>query len=147
MAATRGHAVDAMTYTCVRCLGHGNPTWACIQSHDLPHEWVAKAVACTHARYLSHSSLVWARGRDHGVGPKGLKTPAHFISGLRPMPKRKNCPMTNEGNSDYQDTLPRTTLSSADQNCRRGRRHITRDNPLEDPKGDSESNGSTIGAW
>ena len=33
------------------------------------------------------------------MGPKGLKTPAHFISGLRPMPKRKNCPRTNEKES------------------------------------------------
>ena len=81
------------------------------------------------------------------MGPKGLKTPAHFISGPRPMPKRKNCPRTNEGNPNYQDTLPRTTLSSANQNRRRGRRHIVRGSPLEDPKGDSEPNGSAIGAW
>ena len=81
------------------------------------------------------------------VGPKGLKTLAHFISSLRPMPKKKNCPMTNEGNPDYQDTLPRMTLSSADQNRRRGRCHIARGSSLEDPKGDSEPNGSAIGAW
>ena len=67
------------------------------------------------------------------VGPKGLKTPTYFISDPRPMPKRKNCPRTNEGNPDYQDTLPRMTLSSADQNHRRGRRHIARGSPLEDP--------------
>ena len=79
------------------------------------------------------------------MGPKGLKTPAHFISGLRPMPKRKNRSRTNEGNPDYRDTLPRTTLSLADQNRRRGRRHIARGNPLKDPKGDSEPNGSAIG--
>ena len=79
-------------------------------------------------------------------GAKGLKTPAHFISGLRPMPKKKNFLRTNEGNPD-QDTLPRTTLSSVDQNCRRGRRHIARGSPLEDPKGDFKPNGSTIGAW
>ena len=35
------------------------------------------------------------------VGSKGLKTPTYFISGPRPMSKRKNCPRTNEGNPDY----------------------------------------------
>ena len=81
------------------------------------------------------------------MGPKGLRTPAHFKSGPRPMPKRKNYPRTNEGNPDYQDTLPRTTMSSADQNHRRGRHHIARGNPLEDPKGDFKPNRSAIGAW
>ena len=81
------------------------------------------------------------------MGPKGLKTPAHFISSPRPMPKRKNCPMTNEWNPDYKNTLLRTTLSSADQNHKRGRRHIASGSPLEDPKGDFEANGSAIGAW
>ena len=81
------------------------------------------------------------------VGPKGIKTPTHFISGPRPMPKRQNCSRTNEGNPGYQDTLPRITLSSADQNHRRGRHHIARGRPLGDPKGDLEANGSSIGAW
>ena len=78
--------------------------------------------------------------------PKGLKTPTHFISGPRPMPKRKNCPMMNEENPNYQDTLLRTTLSSADQNHKRGRRHIASGSPLKDPKGDFEPKGSAIGA-
>ena len=80
------------------------------------------------------------------VGPKGPKTPTHFISSPRPTPKRRKCPMTNEGNPDCQDTLPRTTQSLVDQNHRRGRRHIAKCNPLEDPKGDPEPNGSAIGA-
>ena len=71
------------------------------------------------------------------VGPKDLGTPAHFISSPRPMPRRKKCPRTNEGNPDCQDIQPRMTLSSADQNHRKGRRHVARGSPLEDPKGDS----------
>ena len=34
------------------------------------------------------------------VGPKDLGTPAHLISNLRPTPRRKKCPRTNEGNPD-----------------------------------------------
>ena len=49
------------------------------------------------------------------VGPNDLGTPAHFISSPRPMPRRKKCPRTNEGNPNCQDILLRTTLSSADQ--------------------------------
>ena len=80
------------------------------------------------------------------MGPKVLKTPTHFISGPRPIPKRKNCSRTNEGNPDYWDTLPMTTMSSADQNHKGGRCHIASGSPLEDPKGDFKPNGSAIGA-
>ena len=80
-------------------------------------------------------------------GPKDLGTPAHLISSPRPMPRRKKCSRSNEGNPDYQDILPMMTLSSADQNHRRGRHHITRSSPLEDPKGDFEPNGLAIRAW
>ena len=80
-------------------------------------------------------------------GQRDLETSAHSISSPRPMPRRKKCPRTNEGNPNYQGILPRTTLSLVDQNHRRGRRHIARSNPLEDPKGDSDPNGSAIGAW
>ena len=79
------------------------------------------------------------------MGSKGLETPTYFISSPRPMPRRKKCPRTNEGNPDCQDILLRMTLSSVDQNHRRGRRHVARGSPLEDPKGDSEPNGSAIG--
>ena len=80
------------------------------------------------------------------VGPKDLGTPDHLISSPRLAPRRKKCPRTNEGNPNYQGILPRTTLSLVDQNHRRGRRHIARSNPLEDPKGDFEPNGLAIGA-
>ena len=49
------------------------------------------------------------------VGPKELVTPAHFISNLWPMPRKKKCSRMNKENLDCQDMLPRTTLSSADQ--------------------------------
>ena len=75
------------------------------------------------------------------------QSPAYFISSPRPMPRRKKCSRSNEGNPDYQDILPMMTLSSADQNHRRGRHHITRSSPLEDPKGDFEPNGLAIRAW
>ena len=82
-----------------------------------------------------------------GVGPKNMGTLAHFISSPRPMPRRKKCPTTNKGNPDYKDILPRTILSSADQNHGRGKRHVARGSPLEHPKGSSEPNGLAIGAW
>ena len=81
------------------------------------------------------------------AGPKDLGTPAHFISSLRPTPRRKKCPRKNKRNPDCQGILSRTTLSSVDQNHKRGRRHVARGSPLEDPKGDSELNGPVIGAW
>ena len=62
------------------------------------------------------------------------------------MLRRKKCPRMNERNPDYQDILPRMILSSANQNHRRGRRHVARGIPLEDPKGDSEPNGPAIEA-
>ena len=82
-----------------------------------------------------------------GVGPKDLGTPAYFISSPRPMPRRKKCPRTNKGNPDCRDILQMTTLSSADQNHGKGKRHVTRGSPLKHPKGSSEPNGPTIRAW
>ena len=82
-----------------------------------------------------------------GGGWRIWQSPAHFISRPRPTPRRKKCPRTNEGNLGCQDILLKTTLSSADQNHRRGRRHVAQGSPLEDPKGDSKSNGPAIGAW
>ena len=78
---------------------------------------------------------------------KVLEASAHSISSPRPTPRRKKCPRTNKGNPNYQNVLPRMTLSSVDQNHRRGRCHVTRGNPLEDPKRDSKPYGLVIGAW
>ena len=81
------------------------------------------------------------------AGPKDLGTPAHFMSSPRPMSRRKKCPRMNKGNLDCQNILPKTILSSTDQNHRRGKRHVARGSPLEHPKGSSEPNGPAIGAW
>ena len=80
-------------------------------------------------------------------GAKDLGILVHLISSPRPMPRRKKCPRTNEGNPDCQIVLPRTTLSSAGQNHGRGRRHVVRGNPLEDRKRDSKPYGLAIGVW
>ena len=80
------------------------------------------------------------------MGSKDLGTPTHLISSPRPMPRRKKCPRTNKGNPDCQDILPRTTLSSADQNHGRGKRHAARGSPLEHPKGSSEPSEPAIRA-
>ena len=80
-------------------------------------------------------------------GQMVLEASAHSISSPRPMPRRKKCPMMNEGNLDCQNVLPRTTLSSASQNHRRGRCHVVRGNPLKDPKRDFKHYGLAIGAW
>ena len=80
-------------------------------------------------------------------GAKGSRAPTHFILSARPLLRRKKGPRTNKGNPDCQDILPRTTLSSADQNHGRGKRHTTRGSPLEHPKGSSKSSGPAIGAW
>ena len=81
------------------------------------------------------------------MGSKDLGTLAHFISSPRLMLRRKKCPRTNKGNPDCHDVLPRTTLSSVDQNHGRGKPYVARGNPLEHPKGSSEPKGPAIGAW
>ena len=78
-------------------------------------------------------------------GQKVLEALAHSIPSPRPMPRRKKCPGTNEGNPNCQNVLPRTTLSSANQNHERKKCHITRGHPLEDHKRDSKPYGLAIG--
>ena len=80
-------------------------------------------------------------------GQRVLEASAHSISSPRPTSRRKKCLGTNEGNPNYQNVLPRTTLSSAGQNHRRGRRHVARGNPLKDRKRDSKPYGLAIRAW
>ena len=118
---------------------------ACLRARRVP---TCKARACYEKRvmikvnfkfYLHHKIKMW--------GWRIWQSPAHFISSPRPTPRRKKCPRTNEGNLDCQNILPMTTLSSTEQDHRRGRCHVARGSPLEDPKGDSKPNGSVIGAW
>ena len=68
------------------------------------------------------------------VGPKDLATPAHFISGPRPMSRRKKCPRTNKEGPNCQETLPRTILSSANRGHGRKKRHALKDSLLGRPK-------------
>ena len=60
------------------------------------------------------------------VGPKELVTSAHFISNPWLMPRKKKCPRTKKENPDCKGVMPRTTLSSADQDHERGRCHATK---------------------
>ena len=79
------------------------------------------------------------------VGPKNLVTPAHFISSLRPMPKRKKCPRTNKEGSSCQETLPRTILFSATRDHGRRKRHGTKGSLPEHPKGKHKCNETVMG--
>ena len=81
------------------------------------------------------------------VGPKELAIPAHFISSPWLMPRKKKCPRMNKESLDHQDVLPRTTLSSADQDHERGRCHATKGSLLECPNGRPKRRGPAIGAW
>ena len=47
------------------------------------------------------------------MGSKNSATPAHFIQSPRPMPRRKKCPMMNKESPNFQETSPKTILSSA----------------------------------
>ena len=80
------------------------------------------------------------------VGLKDLVAPAYLTSGPWPTPRRKKCLRTNKENPDCQDILPRTTLSSADQNHGRGKHRAAKGSLLEHPKGSSKRSGPAIGA-
>ena len=82
-----------------------------------------------------------------GVGPKELATPAYFISSPRSMPRKKKCQRMNKESPDRQDMLPRTTLSSANQDHERGRCHATKGSLLERPNGKPKRRGPAVGAW
>ena len=81
------------------------------------------------------------------VGPKELETPTHFISSPWLMPRKKKCPRMNKESLDHQDVLPRTTLSSADQDHERGRCHATKGSLLECPNGRPKRRGPAIRTW
>ena len=79
------------------------------------------------------------------MGPKNLATPTHFISSPRPTLRKKKCPRTNEEGPNCQKTLPRTILFSANRDHRRRKRHTTKGNLPEHPKGKHKCNESTMG--
>ena len=68
------------------------------------------------------------------VRPKNLATLPHFISGPRPMPRRKKCPRTNKEGPNCQETLPRTILSSTNLSHGRKKRHALKDSLPGRPK-------------
>ena len=68
------------------------------------------------------------------VGSKNSVAPAHFIQGLRPMPRRKKHPRMNKESPSCQETSPRTILSSANRNLGKEERHALKDNLPERPK-------------
>ena len=78
------------------------------------------------------------------VGPKNLATSAHFISSPRPMPRRKKCLRTNEEGPNCQGTLPRTILSSANQDHGRRKQHATKGSLPERPKGKRKCNETVM---
>ena len=49
------------------------------------------------------------------MGPKNLTTPAHFILGPRPVPRREKWPRTDKESPNSLETLPRMILLSASQ--------------------------------
>ena len=70
---------------------------------------------------------------------------AHFISSLRPTLRRKKCPKMNEEAPNYQETLPRTILFSVNRDHKRKKRHATKGNLPERPKGKHKSNETAMG--
>ena len=84
---------------------------------------------------------------NKSCGAKGSRDSSPLHIKPKAHAEEEKCPRTNKGNPDCQDILPRTTLSSADQNHKRGRRHVARGSPLEDPKRDSEPSGPAIRVW
>ena len=81
------------------------------------------------------------------VGLKDLATPAHLISSPRPTPRKKKCPRTSIESLDCQDILPKTTLSSTNQDHEKGKCHTTKGSLLEHPKGKPKRSGLAVGAW
>ena len=51
----------------------------------------------------------------YSVGPKNLKTSAHFILGPIPAPRKEKQPRTDKESPNGLETLPRTILLSASQ--------------------------------
>ena len=80
------------------------------------------------------------------MGSKNLTTPAHFILGPRPMPRRKKCPRTNEESPNCQAASPRTILSSANRDYRGEEWHAIKGRLTEHPKKKDKYCGSAMGA-
>ena len=81
------------------------------------------------------------------VGSKNLTTPAHFILGLRPTPRKKKCPKMNEESPNCQAASPRTILSLANRDYRGEERHAIKGRLAKHPKKKDKYCGSAMGAW
>ena len=68
------------------------------------------------------------------VGSKNLATPAYFIQGPRPMPRRKKHPKTKKGSPSCPETSPRIILSSANRNHKKEERHTLKNSLPGRPK-------------
>ena len=79
------------------------------------------------------------------VGSKNLATPAHFISSLRPTPRRNKCLRTNKEGPNCQETLSRTILFLANQDHERRKRHTTNGSLPERHKGKHKRDKSAMG--
>ena len=79
------------------------------------------------------------------MGPKNLATLAHFISSPRPTSRKKKCPRTNEEGPNCQGMLPRTILSSANQDHGRRRQHATKGSLPKRLKGKHKYNEAAMG--
>ena len=80
-------------------------------------------------------------------GPKGSRDPGPFHIGPMVHAEEEKRSRTNKENLDCQDILPRTTLSSAEQNHVKGKSHAARSSLLKHPKGNPECSGLAIEAW
>ena len=68
------------------------------------------------------------------VGSKNSAVPTHCIQGPRPMPRRKKHPRMNKESPNYQETSPRTILSSANWDHKKKERHAFKDSIPGHPK-------------
>ena len=85
---------------------------------------------------------VWTCGAEgfDNPGPFHIKPKAHAEEEEMSENEQRDC-------SDCQDILPRMTLSSADRDHGRGKRHATNGSLLERPKRKHKRSEPAIGAW
>ena len=68
------------------------------------------------------------------MGSKNSATPTHFIQSPRPMLRRKKRPRMNKESPNFQETSPRTILSSANRDHKKEEQHAFKDSLPGHPK-------------
>ena len=68
------------------------------------------------------------------VGSKNSATPTHFIQSPRPMLRRKKRLKMNKESPNYQETSPRTILSSVNRDHKKEERHAIKGSLPGHPK-------------